>query len=125
MASKRILIVDDEPTFALTLKDFLAFSGFEVDIVHDGAEAMERMRSSVPDVLLLDIMMPKMDGYVFARRMKADPRLKGVPIIAVTAVPGLRGKKIMDSLGAVGYFEKPMDNQQLLETISAILSPEE
>jgi CheY-like chemotaxis protein len=114
---KSILLVDDEPTFAATLKEFLVFSGYEVDIAHDGAEAMERLRYRAPDLLLFDIMMPKMDGYVFARKVKADPRLKAVPMIAITAVPGMRGKKIMDSLGIVGYLEKPIDNQQLLQMI--------
>ncbi len=120
---KRILLVDDEPTFAHTLKEFLIFSGYEVDIVSDGAEAMSRLRFRAPDLLILDIMMPKMDGYVFARKMNMDPKLKNVPILVITAVPEMRGKKIMDSLGAIAYIEKPMDNQQLLETISDILSP--
>ena len=125
MTTKRILLVDDEPTFALTLKEFLTFSGFEVDIVHDGADAMERLRFSAPDLLLLDIMMPKMDGYVFARKIKTDPKLKKIPIIVITAVPGVRGKKIMDSLGAAGYLEKPIDSHKLLDVINEILSPKE
>jgi len=120
---KRILLVDDEPTFAHTLKEFLIFSGYEVDIVSDGAEAMSRLRFRAPDLLILDIMMPKMDGYVFARKMKTDPKLKNVPILVITAVPEMRGKKVMDSLGAMAYIEKPMDNQQLLKAISDILSP--
>lgn len=118
----RILVIDDEPTFAEGLRDYLAFKGYTVDIAGDGDEAMRKLRYHLPDLILLDVLMPQMDGYTFCRMLHADPRFRAIPVIAVTAVPGFRGEKLLKSYGAVGYMEKPIDNAKLLALIEKTLA---
>ncbi len=113
----RILIIDDEPTYLELMQDYLRFKGFEVSTAKDGDEAIKQMRYEKPDLILLDIMMPTMDGYQFCRTLKADAAFWDIPIIVVTAIASDRGERMMQGLGAAAYLEKPIDQDQLLKLI--------
>ena len=83
-APLRVLIIDDDPDGADSLRDVLEFGGHEVDVAHSGPEGVDRARAARPDVVLCDVGLPGMDGYEVARTLRADPALSGVLLIAQT-----------------------------------------
>ena len=85
MANARILAVDDSPTILEMIKAILVSGGYEVITAADGAEALETARAEMPDLILLDVMLPKLDGYRVCRLLKFDQKYKGIPIIMLTA----------------------------------------
>ena len=99
---KRIMIVDDEPSLIEVLKAYLEFRGYGVETAGSGDEALTKLRHQPCDVVLLDIMMPNIDGYEFLRQLRADMQTRETPVIVVTAVPKFRGGKRMESFGVVG-----------------------
>lgn len=83
---KRILIVDDEADFCTIVQTQLEREGFAVDVAHNGLECLEQVRRSHPDAIVLDVMMPEMDGYAACRELKNDPHTAEIPILLLTAV---------------------------------------
>ena len=102
---KKILVVDDEENLRL-MAAFLIPLGYEVLFAHDGEEAIEAVRSYCPDLLLLDIMMPKMDGYEVARQLKADDKTKIIPIIMVTALTEVESRVKALEVGADDFLKQ-------------------
>src|SRR5467141_1246703 len=121
IAGRRILIVDDEASIRLICRINLAASGWTCEEAENGEEAIERIRSERPDVVLLDIMMPLRDGWMVAEDIAADPTVQGVPIIFLTARSEQRDRVRAHSLGAVGYLTKPLDPVGLSAAIDEIL----
>ncbi|MFH0924228.1 MAG: response regulator [bacterium] len=113
----KVLLVDDEPDFIETVDFFLKGSGFEVIIASNGKEALEKVQKERPDIILMDNMMPEMDGLEACRLIKADSSLKSIPIIMLTA----KGQKqdVKDALeaGANNYIVKPFNLPELVERI--------
>ena len=93
-AKPRILVVDDEPDLVAVLRMGLQMEGFEVLEAADGAEGLRRAREEKPDLLLLDLMLPKMDGYQVCRSLKFDSRYKSLPILILSARPGDQDKRL-------------------------------
>jgi len=120
-AGRRILIVDDEASIRLICRINLDASGWTCEEAENGEEALERIRRERPDVVLLDIMMPLRDGWMVAEDIAADPTLRGVPIIFLTARTEQRDRARARSLGAVGYLTKPLDPVGLSAAIDEIL----
>ncbi len=122
--SKKILIVDDEQDIVEILKAILEHEKFEVSVAHNGEEGLEQARSYRPDLIITDIMMPKMDGYQFAENLKKDGSTKDIPIIMLTAKdqPADRYKGL--SLGIVAYIVKLFDLDELTATVKEVLSCE-
>jgi DNA-binding response OmpR family regulator len=118
----RVLIVEDEPHIVLSLEFLLQRAGYATVTATDGDQALERCRTERPDVVLLDVMLPRRDGYEVCRAMKADPELARIPVIIVSArgqeVEVLRGLE----LGAAAYVTKPFGNDEILEAIRAALA---
>ena len=83
---KRILVVDDEPDFCSIVQMNLEKEGFEVEIAYSGPEGLEKVSANPPDAIVLDIMMPEMDGYQVCKKLKADEKYADIPIILLTAV---------------------------------------
>jgi len=83
---KKILVVDDEPDFASIVQGNLEKEGFEVDVAYDGVEGLEKVKASPPDAIVLDVMMPEMDGYKLCATLKADDQYGDIPILLLTAV---------------------------------------
>ena len=115
----KILIVEDERLLADSLKTLLEKKGFQVEAVYDGETGEEYAQLGVYDLLILDVMMPKLDGYELARRVRA--RRCGVPILMLTARSALEDRVQGLNAGADYYLTKPFDSRELLACINALL----
>jgi two-component system, sensor histidine kinase and response regulator len=112
-----LLIVDDKPQNLRLISDFLAEQGFELMLSRSGAQALEKVRMEPPDLVLLDLRMPEMDGFEVCRRLKADPDTSEIPVIFMTAVDDTAHKVEGFALGAVDYITKPIQREELLARI--------
>ncbi|HEY9640866.1 MAG TPA: response regulator [Coleofasciculaceae cyanobacterium] len=113
-----ILIVDDTPTNLELLLDCLEDAGFKVVVAEDGRRAIELATYAPPDLILLDVLMPEMDGFETCRRLKANSRTQAIPIIFLTAVTGNLDKVKGLNLGAVDYITKPLDHEEVLARVN-------
>jgi two-component system alkaline phosphatase synthesis response regulator PhoP len=83
---KRILIVDDEPDFSMIVQTYLEKEGFATEVAYNGVEGFEKIKANPPDAIVLDVMMPEMDGYELCAALKKDPAYANIPIVLLTAV---------------------------------------
>jgi len=116
-----VLVVDDSLTVRKITTRLLTREGFRVDSAKDGVDALERMHDLIPDVVLLDVEMPRMDGFELARVMRNDERLKSVPIIMITSRTADKHRNHALEIGVNVYLGKPYQEQQLLDNIAAQL----
>lgn len=118
---KRILIADDEPNIVISLEFLMKREGFEVLIANDGEEAVRRIRGDRPDLVLLDVMMPKKSGFEVCQEVKADPGLADVRILMLTAKG--RDTEVAKglALGADAYMTKPFSTKELVERVRSLL----
>jgi DNA-binding response OmpR family regulator len=112
-----LLIVDDKPQNLRLISDFLAEQGFELMLTRSGAQALEKIELAMPDLVLLDVTMPKMDGFEVCRRLKSNPRTAALPVIFMTALDDTAHKVEGFRLGAVDYITKPIQREELLARI--------
>jgi two-component system, cell cycle response regulator DivK len=120
--SKRILVVEDQLDNRQIIRDMLAPTGYEITEVGNGEEALAAIAKQRPDLVLMDIQLPVMDGYEATRRIKADPALRSIPIIAVTSY-ALSGEETKArSAGCDEYVPKPFSPRQLLAKIRHYLN---
>jgi len=115
---KRILIVEDDAALARVLSDNLTFAGYDVETIEDGSEVVRRMRTFVPDLVLLDLMLPGMDGFELCGLVRQGGR---TPVIILTARDQKRDKLRGLELGADDYVTKPFDFEELQARIRAVL----
>jgi chemosensory pili system protein ChpA (sensor histidine kinase/response regulator) len=119
-----VLVVDDSLTVRKITTRLLTREGFRVDSAKDGVDALEKMHDLIPDVVLLDVEMPRMDGFELARVMRNDTRLKSVPIIMITSRTADKHRNHALEIGVNVYLGKPYQEQQLLDNIAAQLGQE-
>ncbi len=123
---KKILIVDDSPTIVEITKAMLREEGFEIDTASDGKEALEKVKQFKPDLMLLDIMMPDMDGYSVVKALRRDAAA-GSPdytkVIVVTSKDKMR--EMFELEGVEGYIVKPFFRTELMDRINEILGADE
>ena len=112
----RVLVVDDEPMLRDTLGNMLSDEGYVVDLAVDGEEALDRVHEVRPDAILLDLMMPKMNGRQFLQALRAEPVYADVPVLIMTAVHGLEVN--LANVGASELVEKPFDVEDLLNKVA-------
>jgi len=117
-----ILIVDDTPANISVLVDALADTGHQLLVAEDGEEALEQTLHALPDLILLDVMMPGIDGYETCRRLKARPETRDIPVIFMTALNDTAEKVKAFGAGAVDYITKPIQHEEALARISAHLT---
>ena len=119
--AKRILVVDDDENILNLEKTILEQKGFDVTTAAGGAEALKVLEDKVFDLVLLDVMMPEVDGFAVCRRIKEDPRLKDIPVIFLTAKGG--GDALAEGFesGAVMYINKPFTANKLLTIVNTML----
>jgi DNA-binding response OmpR family regulator len=118
MASARILAVDDSPTILEMIKAILEAADYEVITAADGAEALETARAEKPDLILLDVMLPKLDGYRVCRLLKFDQNYKEIPIIMLTAKTEEQAMATGIRTGANQYLTKPVEPDTLLAAVA-------
>ena len=121
MSTQSILVVDDERDIAAMLEQVLTDAGFAPRCVFSGKDAIEAVLADPPDLVLLDVSMPGMDGFAVAQMLKADPASATIPIIMVTAQVGRGARLIGLESGAEDYLTKPVDTTELLLKIRNIL----
>ncbi|MCF6289701.1 MAG: response regulator [Desulfobacterales bacterium] len=119
-----ILVVDDAPNIILSLDFLMRQAGYKVRTATNGEETLLAVRENRPDLILLDVMMPKLDGYEVCQAIRADPALADIRIIMLTA----KGRAIEQekglALGADAYITKPFSTQEVLDTVKALLKGE-
>jgi twitching motility two-component system response regulator PilH len=120
MPIKKILVVDDSPTERLALAEALAGSGYQIITAESGEDAITKSRSELPDLILMDVVMPGMNGYQATRTISRDAATRSIPIIMCTS-KGLETDRIWGMRqGAYDYLVKPVDHADLLKRIQAL-----
>ena len=119
--TKKILIVDDEPNIVISLEFLMRREGFEVTVARDGEEALSAIAQEDPDLVLLDVMMPKINGFEVCEQVRANPERANMRIIMLTA----KGREAEISkglsMGADGYITKPFSTRDLVEQVKNLL----
>ena len=118
---KKVLIVDDEPNVRRLSRKILS-NTFDVVEAEDGKQAIEIAVTQQPDVILMDMMMPKMDGLTACHAIKKDPTTKSIPVIMVTAIGFELNIRLSQQMGATGYVTIPFSSQDLLDKIAQVLT---
>lgn len=122
MEKKRILVIEDEEDFSKGLQLILTANGFEVQAASTGKEGLALAKSVKPDLIILDIMLPEIDGYKICRLLKFDERYKKIPIILLTARTQEEDEQFGREAGADAYVVKGQKVELLMEQIKALLS---
>lgn len=122
--SHRILIVDDEPNIVVPLEFLMKREGYEVTIAADGKAALEAVERGAPDLVILDVMLPRMNGFEVCRQLRADPRWRGLKILMLTAKGRESEMQKGLELGADAYVTKPFSTRDLVARIRALLRGE-
>ena len=117
---KKILVVDDDPVVIRLVKELLKSQGFSVDTAKDGIDAMVMVQKEKPDLIVLDIMMPELNGYEVLRTLKFHDDYKTIPVLLLTAREQELDKRIGQMMG-IDYMQKPVDREVFLEKIQKAL----
>ncbi|NIM50644.1 MAG: response regulator [Gemmatimonadales bacterium] len=120
--ARTIFIADDEADFVSTLRSRLEFEGYVVTTAADGKEALQRITDEKPDLILLDIMMPTMNGYQVCRELKVNADTRPIPVLMLTAKSQESDKFWGKEAGADDYVTKPFDMEDLIEKIGGLLA---
>jgi CheY-like chemotaxis protein len=123
MPRKKLLLVDDSSTVIMMEKMMLANCGYDIVVARDGAEGVAKAESEMPDLILLDVVMPKMDGIEACRLIRANPRTHAIPIIMVTTRSEAANIETSYKNGCNDYVNKPLNNAELLAKVRSILEP--
>ena len=115
----RILVVDDDRAVRESLRRSLTFNGYSVELAQDGVEALERISSDRPDAVVLDDMMPRLDGYQTCALIKKNPRLKATPVIMLSSKDGLFDRARGRLAGSDEYLTKPFTKESLLRSVAS------
>ena len=113
----RVLVVDDIPANVRLLEAKLSSEYFDVITAANGPQAIDVARIEAPDIVLLDVMMPGMDGFEVCKRLKADPQTTHIPVVMVTANQGRRHAALAETLGASAYLVKPVPLERLIDAV--------
>jgi CheY-like chemotaxis protein len=118
---KKILVVDDSKTILDMISGLLKKLGYDVDVASDGLEALEKVKAIFPDLVILDVNMPKMDGFRVCRLLKFDRNYRSIPIIMLTARDEEENIKTGIKTGADLYLTKPIEPEKLIEAVNRFL----
>jgi len=123
---KRILVVDDEPDFCAIVQGQLEKEGFAVELAYDGVQGLEKVQANPPDAIVLDVMMPEMDGYELCNKLKSDEKYVDIPIVLLTAVAShvtstRYSHRDGMSTEADDYIAKPASAEEIADSIKRLL----
>jgi DNA-binding response OmpR family regulator len=119
---KKVLVVDDEPNIVLSVEFLMQREGHEVVTASDGQEAIDRLAEARPDLMILDVMMPRKNGFEVCEQVRADPAYTGMPILMLTAKGREAEMKKGISLGADAYITKPFSTHDLVAKVNELLN---
>lgn len=120
---KTILLVDDEPDILFVISRILEKDGYKVISAESGEECLEKLKNTNPDLILLDVMMPGLDGWETCSRIKSDKKKSNIPIVMLTAKTSTEDKiKALEECGAKWHISKPIDRKSFLDTVKWILT---
>src|ERR1041385_2607034 len=118
MAGERVLVIDDSPTITKVVQLVLTKAGYHVSTAADGEQGLAAVRAHRPDLILLDFVMPRMNGYQFCRELTADAKLKDIPVILMSAKGDQVGERFVKVMGIVDYITKPFSPEAILAVVS-------
>jgi CheY-like chemotaxis protein len=118
-----ILVVDDSNTNIVLLEAILEEKGYHIQTAVNALEAADCIKKRIPDLILLDLLMPKISGFDFLEKLRLDEKTWNIPVIVVSAVIDGDSRKRIHDLGASGYIQKPVNIQQLIESVARVLQP--
>jgi two-component system alkaline phosphatase synthesis response regulator PhoP len=124
--SKKIFLVDDDPDLVMAYRAVLEKEGYAVEVAYDGQECLERVRDVAPDLIVLDVMMPRRNGYEVCKELKADGDLAGIPVVLLTAVASHVGTttythRMGMEVEAEDYVPKPVEPSVLIASVKKLL----
>lgn len=117
MAGELVLVIDDSPTITKVVQLVLTKAGYQVDVAPDGEAGLAAVRARRPDLILLDFVMPRMNGYQFCRELVADPRLKDIPVVLMSAKGDQVGERFVKVMGIVDYITKPFSPEAITAVV--------
>src|SRR4051812_8241254 len=117
MAGERVLVIDDSPTITKVVQLVLTKSGYEVQTAADGELGLSSVRDRRPDLILLDFVMPRMNGYQFCRELTADPKLRDIPVVLMSAKGDQVGERFVKVMGIVDYITKPFSPEAITAVV--------
>lgn len=118
---KRILVVDDDPNSRKIVELMLMSQGFHLSFAENGQEGVQKASEELPDLVLMDVLMPILNGHEATRRLKSDPRTSRIPVIALTALAFESDRRDSLSAGCDGYLSKPFTRRELLAVVRNFL----
>ena len=119
--TKRILVVDDEPDLVVMISKALRYKGYEVITANDGQEGLEKAKTQKPDLIVLDLMLPRINGYKVCGLLKKDTRYAKMPVILLTAKAKSEDIELGEKIGADAYITKPYERDTLLSKIEELI----
>lgn len=118
-----ILIVDDDPDLAMIMRMILTHAGFEAHACLSGQEALDWLAARTPDLILLDLMMPDINGFTILRKVRASESIKNLPVVILTAKADQKTRLESQSAGADAFLTKPINSKSLIEYVRRALGP--
>ncbi len=115
--SIRVLIAEDEPHIVESLSFVLGREGFDVSAVLDGESVIEQLRAERPGVVILDVMLPQLNGFEVLKRIKSDPSLAAIPVVILTAKGQAQDRRMAEEIGVDGFMTKPFSNRDIVEEV--------
>ncbi|MCI0576419.1 MAG: response regulator, partial [Chloroflexi bacterium] len=121
MTARRVLIIDDDPGILMLTEIVFRRAGYEAHIAANGTEGLARVAEVQPDIIILDVMMPDLDGYQVCQRIRANPQTAGVPILMLSAIAKDEDRERCFAVGANAFVGKPVSPKDLVARITALL----
>jgi len=123
VVQKRILVIEDEPNISEAIRFILTRNGWEVEVEADGLAALSRLRADPPDALILDLMLPDMDGFEVLRNLRADAPTRDLPVLMLTAKGQSADRDLAARLGVTRFMTKPFANAEVVSALQDMVGP--
>lgn len=123
MVQKRVLVIEDEPNISEAIRFILTRGGWQVEVEADGLAALNRLRAAPPDALILDLMLPDMDGFDVLRQVRAETRTRDLPVLMLTAKGQSTDRDLAAKLGVTRFMTKPFANADVVAALQDMVAP--